>query len=302
MHNKTLLLILGAAMMASGALYAQEPPEDRATFAVQKAYSDDNPQAVDITLSCNTGLPLEQNFSLDPDRTGDTYVEFVVTDFESGTMDCEITEDIPAGYDPDYLYWIDDEEFFSADSCVFEDVEHGETATSNEEVVHNVCFVGNTLLPSEVVVTKEWIDENPQFNAPNFAEATYSCSNLPTVDFDFTLPLLGGGFQLAGGEGGLPPTGGNLQFVGNPGVDSFLTLGNWDGGTECSVTEQLVDSGIETDSSDCDSIVLFPGDSGACTIVNTRLFEGIPTLSQYGLGLLALLMLGMGFVAFRRIA
>jgi hypothetical protein len=31
-------------------------------------------------------------------------------------------------------------------------------------------------------------------------------------------------------------------------------------------------------------------------------FEGIPTLSQYGMALMALLMLGMGFVAVRRIA
>jgi hypothetical protein len=42
------------------------------------------------------------------------------------------------------------------------------------------------------------------------------------------------------------------------------------------------------------------GQDNSCTIYNTRLYEGIPTLSQYGLGILALVMLGMGFVAFRR--
>jgi hypothetical protein len=29
-------------------------------------------------------------------------------------------------------------------------------------------------------------------------------------------------------------------------------------------------------------------------------FEGIPTLSQYGMAIMALLMLGVGFVGFRR--
>ncbi len=35
---------------------------------------------------------------------------------------------------------------------------------------------------------------------------------------------------------------------------------------------------------------------------NTRIYEGIPTLSQYGLALMALLMLGVGLVGFRRFA
>jgi len=35
-------------------------------------------------------------------------------------------------------------------------------------------------------------------------------------------------------------------------------------------------------------------------IVNTRLYAGIPTLSQYGLLLLMLMMMGVGAVAFRR--
>ena len=75
---------------------------------------------------------------------------------------------------------------------------------------------------------------------------------------------------------------------------------HWDGETTCTVTENLVEGGIEVDSSDCQSVSVLVGGSAACTIVNTRLYEGIPTLSQYGLGVLALLMLGMGFVAVRR--
>lgn len=279
-----------------------EPDEPQASIAVQKAYSDDNPAPAEITLSCNTGLPLQQNYSLDPDRTGNVYVEFIINDFADGEMDCEVTEQVMAGYEPTYLAYNDNLQTGSLDSCVFEAILHGEYAVSNEVEVNHVCFIGNTLLESEVVVNKEWIDENPQFNASNYAEANFSCSNLPNTDFNFTLPLLGGGGQFFGVEGLGPPSAGNLEFNGNPGVDTFLTLGNWDGGTVCSVTEWVVEGGVESDDSDCQNLVIFPGEGAECTLVNTRLYEGIPTLGQYGLALLALLMLGVGLVSYRRLA
>jgi hypothetical protein len=37
-----------------------------------------------------------------------------------------------------------------------------------------------------------------------------------------------------------------------------------------------------------------------CDVEGTVFFEGIPTLSQYGLAIMALLMLGVGFVGMRR--
>ena len=45
---------------------------------------------------------------------------------------------------------------------------------------------------------------------------------------------------------------------------------------------------------------LAAGGSGSCTITNTVFFEGIPTLSQWGMALMALLMLGFGFIGLRR--
>ena len=43
-----------------------------------------------------------------------------------------------------------------------------------------------------------------------------------------------------------------------------------------------------------------PGKGGDCTFTNAVFFEGIPTLSQYGMAIMVLLMLGVGFVGFRR--
>ena len=42
------------------------------------------------------------------------------------------------------------------------------------------------------------------------------------------------------------------------------------------------------------------GSGDSCVMTNTVFFEGIPTLNQYGMAIMALLMLGMGFVGFRR--
>ena len=70
--------------------------------------------------------------------------------------------------------------------------------------------------------------------------------------------------------------------------------------TTCWVNETLFDSAVEGDGG-CDGQVFLPGDSDqSCVITNTVFFEGIPTLSQYGMAIMALLMLGVGFVGFRR--
>ena len=49
-----------------------------------------------------------------------------------------------------------------------------------------------------------------------------------------------------------------------------------------------------------DPIVLSPGAAADCDITYTIFFEGIPTLSQWGMAIMALLMMGVGFIGFRR--
>ncbi len=245
-------------------------PPARATFLVNKTFDDGNTAEVEVTLSCNTGLPLEQSIDI---SEGDG-VNFVVVDFNDGEMDCTVTETAGAdGYSVSYF----DGTTASPDGCNFADVGHGNAFS---------CRIDNSLEEVEVEVTKVWIDENPQFNAQNVAGATWSCSN---VAFPCELGFANG------------CDGGNLDFFGNPGEDSFFVFPDWESGTSCSITEvNLLESGIEVDDSECQGLVVFPGGGASCTIFNTRLFEGIPTLSQYGLGLLALLMLSVGLVGFRR--
>ena len=61
----------------------------------------------------------------------------------------------------------------------------------------------------------------------------------------------------------------------------------------------MYDDAVEVDNG-CDNITVSHGQGAECLITNTVFFEGIPTLSQYGMAIMALLMLGVGLVGFRR--
>jgi len=261
----------------------------RTTFRVTKDFSDDNPLGVVVTLNCNTGLPLtQQGVVHDPDAAGlepgdFTVIEFVVNDFLPGTMNCELEEEIPAGYVPTYTAGattgIADAIFSDEEACYYELIEGGQFT----------CDIFNDLQPVDVIVEKEWIDEHPEYQLPTIVEIGLECD----AEIIGGFPCL-----LFGNEGN---GGGNYcaeQYIdpNNPGV--FEVYPHFSG-TECTATEELID-GVLTDESDCESMIIFPGQGDGCVIVNTRLFAGIPTLSQYGLILLALMMLGMGAVAYRR--
>lgn len=237
-------------------------PSEFARFRVTKDFTDNNDAEVAITLSCNTGLPLEQHWNLSEDNP----VNFVVGDFEQGALNCTVSEDGDlAGYTASY-----NDGSPSDENCSW-------TGAFGSQYF---CNITNTLQPSEVEVNKVWIDENPSFNPVNYAEAEWDCSNVAQGSDD-----------------------GTLEFYGNPAADYFSVYPDWESGTTCSVTELfLADGGVEVDSSECATVVLYPGESASCTIYNTRLYEGIPTLSQYGLAILSMLMLGIGLFAFRRFA
>jgi hypothetical protein len=86
--------------------------------------------------------------------------------------------------------------------------------------------------------------------------------------------------------------------------------------TECYASLDGTGSAVEVDDSDCDAYEVLVGDPvfidfedlprpgseevSICEIQATAFFEGIPTLSQYGMAIMALLMLGVGFFGFRR--
>ncbi len=271
----------------------------RATFRVTKVFTDGNPADVDVTLSCNTGLPLEQTKTINSEE----HVTFVVTDFDDGELDCEITESAVAGYSASY-----DDGTVSAENCSYEDLGYGFGS-------RQACQITNSPDPVDVVVTKEWL-----LNGPNAGDVSDDYSITLYCDAEIV-----GGYDIYESEGADSPDG-DVQlgcglitkgadspqgFNGYQWCKTMSGSGNGDETFEvipeypssgCYAREIVYDDAIESDSSDCDSLVVSAGSGDSCTIVNTVFFEGIPTLSQYGMAILALLMLGAGLVGFRRLA
>lgn len=88
-----------------------------AKFNVSKSFSDFNPAPVEIQFDCNTGILSSTNTFL---SHGGSH-QFVVDFFDSGELDCEITETVPADYGVSY-----NDGSFSAINCSYSDLDHGD--------------------------------------------------------------------------------------------------------------------------------------------------------------------------------
>jgi len=265
----------------------------RAAFTVTKDFTDNNASSVDVTLSCNTGLPLEQSFTIidpeaglpaipvdngisttagagvDPSPTDHTSVTFIVTSFTEGEMDCTITESpVPVGYSVEY-----DDGTPSSVNCSYDDVNSGDYS----------CAITNAADPATFTVYKEW----ESFGAgggivnENVIVSIYCNNEIEDGDYSSMKDAWYISDEL--------DDGGHLTAT----IDTTYQS------AECWAEEQVFESGVES-TGNCDLRTIHAGESSDCTFVNTVFFEGIPTLNQYGLAVLVLLTLGLGMVGFRR--
>ncbi len=237
---------------------------DWAEFHVTKVFSDDSTDEVDVTLICNNGLPLEQTSTISGgDSTG---VNFVVEHLEGTDATCTITESSgPDGYTTTYN---------TGAGCSWTGVRNARYA----------CEITNTADPATFTVTKNWAIHNLAGDeVVEVAAVTIYCSN-----------KIKGGFYN-GQRWTLSDT------LHGDGASLTATISTKTGPTQCSASERQVQTGVETED-DCGTRTITAGGSSSCTITNTVFFEGIPTLNQYGLAIMALLMLGLGMVGFRRFA
>jgi hypothetical protein len=248
-----------------------------AQITVLKDFTDDNPGEVTVELDCNTGLILDQSKDITEDGIG---VTFVVTDYDAGELDCSVTEVPVAGYSADYEVSGDSEgeAFDDPDEdagCHWADMEGG---------VENTCTITNSPDPVDVVVNKEWIIEGT-------ANAT---------DMGFGLDLY---CEASGMSGPNAHNDGGDSWHGyatSEGNDSFTwSVTPFYPSSTCYVEEYNLESYVEVDNG-CTNITISAGNGAECTVTNSVFYEGIPTLSQYGMMLMALLMLGVGFVSVRR--
>ena len=298
MNLKRAFLILIAAMLLPGLAMAQQTVR----FAVEKEFADDNPGSIEVTLTCNTGLPLTQS----KDITAIDGVMFVVEEmpFVDGDLvdgaECVITEDGEVGYTGLYTANLGlDGEDISANGCMYD----AGGLIDNLLPDLNTCHILNTPALVPVNVTKEWV------TAGAGDEVTYLAS-VEVRSFNPIRDDLGNdGLECLDDELG-SPSGEidieyciDLEFVGpSTQTRTAWVMPDWSG-TTVWLDEDITDNSIDS-SNTCGglnaSVRVFPGEGAGCTFINTVFFEGIPTLNQYGLAILALLMLGVGMVGFRR--
>ena len=252
-----------------------------AAFVVQKRYVDNNNiTPVTLNISCTTGLPLIQSTTVTPDpgTYNDWEVKFIVESFADGEMNCTVTENPVDGYTGSYtcLGESDCAAAQSPDSCVFTNVTLGS---------ENLCQVQNYPNPVPFTIHKEWLFEGEELGIDDGAKIELECAN---------------------------PWDGDGEFSGNYMYWDWIVYGNqsltamvypdFAGQTYCRASEEPFSSAVEQDNRCANWIPVSIGDGPiSCNMVNTVFFEGIPTLSDYGLLLFALLMLTTGVAAVRRI-
>jgi hypothetical protein len=245
-----------------------------ATFRVTKDFLDDNVASVEVSLTCNTGLPLVQHFTLSEGES----VNFVVDGFAQGEPECEVVETPIPGYSASY----DNGDVVDSQSCKFDGVVQGQ---------NSACNISNSPDPVDVVIDVAWLFGNE--SAGNVSRA-----------FDLELRCM----DLAAVESTTPPadvsTSSNetrVHWTGAGDGSFTAALVPTYPESSCEVTQVPADSAVETDNA-CGSFTISAGDGHSCSIVNTIFFEGIPSLNHRGIAALILLLLGFGLLAVRRIS
>jgi hypothetical protein len=250
------------------------------TFLVTKTFNDGNPDNVIAHISCNTGLPLIQEQELSSSQD----VTFVVGSIDARETgpDCRVWEEEYPGYTASYdipqchEYTELCEAVNTGDKqgCFYENVHTGEGRAEN------ICNITNTLQAVQFTINKEWVNDGVPNNDAVLMKAKIrlDCGSTALDSDDHW----------------------KWKIYGNDTVTADV-YPRWQGGTVCTVSEEAKESFVEVSGCE-DAYPLAPGDADtACTLTNTVFYEGIPTLSNLGLLLMAMLMLGVGLVGFRRI-
>jgi len=219
---------------------------------------------VSATITCNSGIPLTQTSAI----SNTSPITFTVADLPVGSM-CDIVATSVGGYT-------------AASDCSFTTIADQDTYSCDFEMSPN---------PFVFTITKHWeFTESGPGQVDLGATVDANCWEVrATADATVNIP-------------------GPVNFACNLyGQDDTCSSPSWyadpNGATWCNGVEDPNDSAVESDQGCASptSIVIGQPTAG-CTVNNTVFFEGIPTLNQYGMAILALLMLGVGFVGFRRFA
>ena len=261
---------------------------ENAVFWVTKDFTDDNPADVQVAISCNTGTYVpETGWIAEGETKG-----FVVSQYPLDLLSCWVEEtSSPDGYITTYTAGADDgvaetiSDTEERAGCYFEKVTSGAFT----------CHIVNTPAPVVVEVTKVWdvvntggdyVSRDAEIKIGCNAEIVGSTSVVDEWYYET--------FSLVEGD-----------YTNNQATVTVKVIPDYPS-SDCFAIEEAIYSAVEV-TSDCGSPVntgmtVAAGDGDSCTITNTVFFEGIPALNQYGMALMALLMLGLGVIGIRRFA
>jgi len=301
MNLKRAFLIALAACILPGAALAQELIDVDVRFIVTKNFKDNNPGSVMVKLECNDGFVSQDGMAEITEDEGHTFIVSGLTEIEDTI--CEITEGGMDGYSAKYKATGDDDSNNNKISCLYwhegglqEPGAAGSSKTEDDmpnRAVYmglvNTCHIVNRPDPVDITVSKDWDVTNSGGNPVEFYAMVLAYSEAD----------IAGGYPCEMSTSSMGCM--SLYFVGeDPSAQTVSVESSWKG-TTVNFVEDVADSYVETENSCDGDVTVTPGETGAsCAFMNSVFFEGIPTLSQYGMAIMALLMLGVGFVGFRR--
>ena len=247
-----------------------------AQFRVLKSFSDGGDGNVDVTLTCNGGTPLQQTFSLeggDPDG-----VTFTVLSLPDSPVMCTVTESSgPDGYTAELNGGMD---------CEWSDVSGK----------YHVCYIVNYPSTFDFVVDFEWDDTAA--DATGSVGVDLYCTNVKNPDGTLDTSTRSEGTFDADATSDTEFKWLDVGAINDDEDSDGVPIDP----TTCWAEVDYIDD-MTVEVMGCDPFVVSPGEDEAnCTLTASVFFEGIPTLSQYGMALMALLMLGIGFIGLRRFA
>jgi hypothetical protein len=260
MNIKRAFLTAAAVLMVPGFAMAQS------TVTFSTAIDPTEAGTPDVTVSCNGGLPLTQTAPL-----GTT---FTVTELNVGDV-CSVTE---SDLDSDWMaHGYSCAGVVGTDPCEYTMVD-GTDSFSTVVVAVPVAF--------EYTANLTWeISEDADPGVEDGAMLMATCENIYV--------------GIHGANGPLTTTTATVAGDMNTSV-AIEALPDPGGSTMCYADLMGVGSAVEV-MNGCGSETIEVGDGEVdCDIMATAFYEGIPTLSQYGMAIMVLLMLGVGFVGFRR--
>ena len=141
----------------------------------------------------------------------------------------------------------------------------------------DLCLIQNRVDPVEIAVTKEWLYSREELVVDDKATIELFCSS------------------VFGGDGATLDNGlmyWSWLFDGSQASQMATVYPDYAGATNCWTEESFRTSAVESESTCSPPVSIGLGDPARnCIVTNTVFFEGIPTLSQYGLILISALML-----------